>query len=55
MNDTAVLYAKGLVSGPAALRLFDAPAAVSRTLATVPGTILEVMQDLQPPIVGFLS
>ena len=50
MNDTAVLYTRrGSYPDQQQLRLFDAPATVSRTLATVPGTILEVMQDVQPP------
>ena len=50
MNGTAVLYTRrGSYPDQQQLRLFDAPATVSRTLASVPGTILDVMQDMQPP------
>ena len=49
MSDTAVLYTRqGSYPDQQQLRLFDAAATTSRTIATVPGRIEDVMQHLRP-------
>ena len=48
MNNTAVFYTRQRPAGVQQLRLFDAPSALSRTLGTVPGDVVDLTQHSRP-------